>query len=279
MGNFIDEPGTPPVFPDGFITITLDQSNLDTRHVFGSTQIEHIDLTHPSTVPGETPVPLGMVAFGGGGADLFILPADGKADSIKDYDTGDDCLDLSDWGVTDFSDLTLIEHRSGKLIVTFEDQAVALGSWNAPVAAADFTADQIIFAEPTGGLEFFDNDDAVNGWIIGSDKNEVYFLIRENLKVFGGGGADFFFVSEGGGQVTRILDFDPDDDQLGMTWFDESNPDEIEIIHLGNGKVVVRSEAHPNFPALRETVILGSEAHPIDPNADIAATLGVVFLE
>ena len=252
------------MFPDVFITITLDQENVDSRTVFGIGAVEHFDLTHPASQADEPPLPLGMNVYGGGGADLFILPADGKADSIKDYDTDDDCLDLSDWGVTDFSELTLTQHRSGKLIVRFEDQAVVLGSWANPVAASELLSDQIVFADqPPQGREL-GLEDAVNGWLVGSDGDDIFQASGAHLKMLGGAGADTYFVFASGLHVQRVLDFDPVEDTILLGWFGVSGMDSLDITQLNNGKVVIKSAPIGNFTGGHETLILGSASDPVD---------------
>lgn len=63
--------------------------------------------------------------FGGFGADTFVLVADGVADNIKDFGAGDR-IDISAWGVTGFDQLTITEHRTGKAIIRYEDEGLAV---------------------------------------------------------------------------------------------------------------------------------------------------------
>ena len=138
----------------------------------------------------------------------------------------------------------------------------------------DFAADQIIFAEPVQGRRDLNNDDAVNGWLVGSDEAELYFLSSANLKIFSGGGADSIIILPGNSPVNRILDFDPAEDQLILNWDGARDTDDLEIIRLANGKVVVKDILNPTSPEDRNTVILGSADHPIDPDADVRAAIG-----
>ena len=264
MGAFLQDSGQPPIFPDVFITVALEQENVDTRHVFGGSATEHFDLTHPSSPSDGPPLALGLSVFGGGGADLFILPADGKADLIKDYDTQDDCLDLRVWEVSDLSQLTLTEHRSGKLIVSFEDEAVVLGGWSNPIAASQLTADQIIFSDvPFKGRDL-NSSDAVNGWLVGTNGDDTIGATGAPLKIFGGAGADSFFVFASGLHVQKILDFDPSEDTILLGWFGVRGMDQLDITQLSGGKVVVKSAPGPSFVGGHETLILGSADHPVD---------------
>ncbi|MEM9141234.1 MAG: M10 family metallopeptidase C-terminal domain-containing protein, partial [Pseudomonadota bacterium] len=84
--------------------------------------------------------------WGRGGADVFVMAADGQSDSIKDFQDGRDRIDLSAWGVTEFSDLTLSTHASGKTILRYGSEALSIndGAWTLP--ASSFSAEDFIFA-------------------------------------------------------------------------------------------------------------------------------------
>ena len=269
----------------GNVTLTLGSEQFEARHAFATEASEVIDLTpfvlvpiDPDSLPtlgggldlpalsvvASDPILKGVNVFGGGGADVFILPANGVTNAIGDFDPGDDRVDLSDWGVTDFAQLTLTEHHSGKLIVSFEDQAVVLGDRAAPVAASEVSADQFLFADAAPEGQEFGAGDAVNGRVVGTDGGDTFNASGAHLKLIGGAGADDFFVFASGLHVHRILDFDPSEDTLFLGWFGVSGVDELDITQLGNGKVVIKSAPTGNFIGGAEKLVLGSEAHPVD---------------
>lgn len=74
---------------------------------------------------------------GGAGADLFILDLDGDRDVIRDFETGEDMLNLTGWGVDSFEDLTIRENRRGDTVVIFEDERLILRG------DVDLTADDL----------------------------------------------------------------------------------------------------------------------------------------
>ena len=68
--------------------------------------------------------------FGRGGRDVFVLVADGQPDSIKDFQIGQDQIDLTDWQ-TSFDDLSITRHSSGKVIIRAVDEVLSVndGAW------------------------------------------------------------------------------------------------------------------------------------------------------
>lgn len=63
---------------------------------------------------------------GGAGADLFILRLDGERDVIRDFEAGEDMLNLTAWGVDSFDDLTIRETRRGDTVVLYEGERLIL---------------------------------------------------------------------------------------------------------------------------------------------------------
>ena len=63
---------------------------------------------------------------GNGGADTFVMVADGDRDLIRDFEVGHDRIDVSQWGATDLGDLTVkySDTRLDRVLVTFNDEAL-----------------------------------------------------------------------------------------------------------------------------------------------------------
>lgn len=80
------------------------------------------------------------VMFGGAGDDLFTMSADGRRDVIKDFRASDDRINLAEWGVLDYSELTITEVKPGKVKVVFGDETLIVNGKG--LTAADMTADQ-----------------------------------------------------------------------------------------------------------------------------------------
>ena len=78
---------------------------------------------------------------GSGGADIFFLANDGIRDEIFDFVAGEDRLDISAAGVTDFADVT-IRQDGAHVRVLYGGDAVELKG----IAAGLLTADDFIFA-------------------------------------------------------------------------------------------------------------------------------------
>ena len=84
--------------------------------------------------------------WGRGGSDIFTMSADGQVDAIKDFQVGQDLIDVSAWGVTEFDQLTITDHASGKSILRFGSELLSIndGYWTLP--ASSLGADDFIFA-------------------------------------------------------------------------------------------------------------------------------------
>ena len=84
--------------------------------------------------------------FGNRGSDTFVLVADGDADSIKDFEIGIDLIDLSAWGASGLADLEILKHRSGKLILFHEDEALAVRTRGVETEVSEVSEDWFVFA-------------------------------------------------------------------------------------------------------------------------------------
>ena len=63
---------------------------------------------------------------GGAGADLFVLDLDGSGDTIRDFESGVDMLNLTQWGVESFEDLAIRVNGKGDTVVRYEDERLIL---------------------------------------------------------------------------------------------------------------------------------------------------------
>lgn len=80
---------------------------------------------------------------GRNGADVFKFIADGDHDQIFDFDLGTDVIDVSAWGATQLSDLTLAESGS-RLEITHGSEEIQPDGYDA-ADLSSFTASDFIF--------------------------------------------------------------------------------------------------------------------------------------
>lgn len=86
--------------------------------------------------------------WGGDGADTFAFVAyDAKHDVVYDFENDVDQIDLSQWGVTDISDLTFTMLAKGGILVerTGTTQSFELRGGGVPLTVADLDAGDFIF--------------------------------------------------------------------------------------------------------------------------------------
>ena len=81
-----------------------------------------------------------------GGTNVFVLAHDGAADSIKDFEDGLDLNDLSAWGVQSARELTITDQSSGKVVVCWTDEPLAISDAARLLTAADLGAEDFVFA-------------------------------------------------------------------------------------------------------------------------------------
>ncbi|MFN3259064.1 MAG: ExeM/NucH family extracellular endonuclease, partial [Pikeienuella sp.] len=95
------------------------------------------------------------VYVGGAGADTFIL-SDGDGDQFRRFDASTDKLDISAWGAESFDELVIFDRPGGPdnrgLLITIlheESRNTAYHfEFGDRLSAADFTAENFIFADP-----------------------------------------------------------------------------------------------------------------------------------
>lgn len=173
---------------------------------------------------------------GGAGADTFVLSADGATDRIDDLQRGLDRIDVSAWGVRDLSGLTLYDHHSGRVILRFGSEVVALDDGARGLRAADFRASDFVFASgaaPMPVIEGTDGNDRLIGTVAAEELRDLGGV--DNL--FGRGGADRFVLALDGA-TDSIKDFEDGLDLIDLTAWGVGFAD-LAISDNGAGKAVV----------------------------------------
>lgn len=175
--------------------------------------------------------------FGGSGTDTFVLTADGQADAIKDFQIGIDLIDVSAWGVTEFSDLSIRTHASGKSTLRFgaETTSVNDGAWT--LSADQFSADNFIFADG-GTLIIVEGTDG-NDKLYGTAANED---LRDGAGVdnfWGRGGADIFTMASDG-DTDSIKDFEDGIDLIDISAWGATGFGDLSITTHATGKSILR---------------------------------------
>ena len=85
---------------------------------------------------------------GGEGDDTFVIAAGQTLTTIYDFTDGDDTIDLSNIGITEFSDLTITADGDDAVIDLSSQGAGTVRLEN--VAVSDLDADDFVFTEDTG---------------------------------------------------------------------------------------------------------------------------------
>ena len=82
---------------------------------------------------------------GGAGADTFIFAYDGTADTITDFETGIDTIDLSAWpGLRSTAQLTFTPRANGVQISYGTDVLIVLSADGRPIDPASFSASDLV---------------------------------------------------------------------------------------------------------------------------------------
>ena len=177
---------------------------------------------------------------GGAGADTFVLGADNRADSILDFEDGTDLIDVSAWGVTDFSDLTLIDHQSGRVILRHGKEAVLIDDANRGLEAADFSAADFLMATGGGPLPVIEGTEG-NDKLIGTGVAEEIRDLGGADNMFGSGGADVFVLAADD-TVDAIKDFESGLDQIDISAWGAIGFSDLTLTDHHSGKVFVFHE-------------------------------------
>ena len=175
--------------------------------------------------------------FGRGGADVFKMDADGEADSIKDFQVGQDKIDISAWGVTSHASLDITTHSTGKSIVRFGAETLSVNNGNWTLPATSLTADQFIFASGPARI----TGTAGNDRLIGSNGAETLYDDLGNDNLYGRGGADVFeFAADGA--TDSIKDFESGVDRIDISAWGVQNFAQLDISTHKTGKAIIRYE-------------------------------------
>ena len=143
---------------------------------------------------------------GGGGGDTFVFePGDGD-DTVTDFSTADDKIDLTAFGRdVSFDDLTIAATTDGTgTVVTLpgdDGDTITLQG----VTSTDVTADLFEFL-------------AVDDTLTGTTADEIITGAYGDDTMTGGGGSDTFVFAPGDGDDT-ITDFSTADDKIDLTAF------------------------------------------------------------
>ena len=155
---------------------------------------------------------------GGAGADVFQFGAgDGHQDQIRDFEVGEDRIDISAWGVSDFDDLVITpRNATSGAIVTYGDESIRLDGLAQSDIDAISASDFILVpeVEPSGtialsgteasdiiGLGYIDASgteysNAGHTIYAGSGSDTVHDGAGDDV-VYGGDGQDRFFAGAG----------------------------------------------------------------------------------
>ena len=146
--------------------------------------------------------------IGGSGSDVFVLTAnDGEADCVRQFDQGQDFIDLRGWGVTSFDQLSLVEINSVITEVSFGAETLKVrGSDDSgfSMVADDFilgAAGSTLIGD--GKVTGTSGDDLINGTFVDADGNgptaegDVIYAEAGNDVIEAGGGSDLIYAGSG----------------------------------------------------------------------------------
>lgn len=207
---------------------------------------------------------------GGAGADIFrLIAGDGYEERIYDFTLGEDVIDLSLWGVTSLSELTITEGANGNnLLIQFGTELVRLNGYTAADIAL-FTDAAFIFADAplppsdgvvagTSGNDLIDGSylDALDGDVINDsgqliqagDGNDTIYDGAGDDTVEGGNGRDYFYAGSGADA------YDGGDDNKDEIWYTTSDTGLIiDLTNTANSTGIAAGDTHANIERLRGT--------------------------
>lgn len=181
---------------------------------------------------------------GGAGADVFVMTADGRVDTVSDFTLGEDTLDLTDWNGLRSINQLFFDPISGGIQITYGDEVLILISADgSDIAASSFTQTDLIaparipqvitpghpgpitevpdlpqrpeLGDPVPDLVDLPRTSALYGTrnadtITGTDDNDLIYGMGADDRLSGGAGADLLF----GGQGSDLLRGDAGHDYL-----------------------------------------------------------------
>ena len=165
---------------------------------------------------------------GGGGSDTFVFaPGDGN-DTITDFDTDQDTINLSAFGADlSYSDLTITatEDGTGTIITVPGEDGESNG--------ITITLEGVTFTDVTESMFAFSN--AGDDTITGTTADETITGGTGDDTMTGGGGSDTFVFAPGHGDDT-ITDFSTSDDKIDLTAFGaDASFDDLTIAATEDG--------------------------------------------
>ncbi|MFK7943813.1 MAG: calcium-binding protein, partial [Paracoccaceae bacterium] len=180
------------------------------------------------------------VLTGGNGSDTFVMTAGGRNDSVLDFEKGTDVIDVSSWGVTGLSDLSITDHHSGRVIVRKDKDALVLDDGARGLTAASFVVSDFVFASGSEPLEVIEGTSG-NDKLVGTSLDEE---LRDGLGIdslFGRGGADTFVLAADA-EVDSVKDFEDGIDTLDISAWGAIALGELTLTDQSNGKILLEYE-------------------------------------
>ena len=175
---------------------------------------------------------------GGTGADIFQMSADGQADGIKDFELGQDRIDVSAWGVRALDELDVSTHFSGKLVLRHGDEVLTLRSGGEPLTVETLTTQHFIFDEtgepPLRLVQGTDGRDKLRG----TDLNETFRDGAGIDNMFGFGGADIFELAADG-VADSIKDFQIGEDLINISAWGATGFGDLNLISHKDRKTII----------------------------------------
>ena len=174
---------------------------------------------------------------GGTGADTFILEADRKPDIIVDFENGTDQIDVSNWGVQNFVELSVADHVSGRVRISFADETIMVDDGARGLSSGDFDASDFVFTDPNAPLPEITGTSGVDK-LIGTVAAEEIHDLGGADNLFGRGGADQF-VMAADGDLDRIKDYQDGSDVIDVTAWGATELADLTITQHATGRVSV----------------------------------------
>ncbi|MEL6999496.1 MAG: calcium-binding protein [Pseudomonadota bacterium] len=177
---------------------------------------------------------------GGAGADTFRMSADSKHDIIVDFEDGADIIDVSEWSVFSFVELTISDHRPGRVVISFGDETIVVADTNRTLEAADFSADDFVFTDPNAPLPVVtgtSGDDRLIGTIAAEEIHDG--AGRDTM--FGRGGGDQFVLAADG-EVDSIKDYQDNSDKIDVSAWGATNFADLSLVERRPGQILVSHE-------------------------------------
>ena len=195
--------------------------------------------------------------YGEDGSDIFVFEAgDNQMDTVYDFQSTIDFIDLRAWGVSDFAQLQIsTNNNNGQQIVTFGSESISVrfdGGSSGTLIADDFllgdgggqpdpdpdpevNPDDRVYATSTDGTEGADKDNSSgNNALRGTSVDEEIFGLGGNDAIYGGGGNDRLIDGMGkdtlyGEDGSDIFVFEAGDNQMDTVYDFQSTIDFIDL--------------------------------------------------